>query len=737
MVKVKEGVALLPDGSIDVARWLQQLGNRGYFENMANVRSACGLAQLAGHEQVTEAGISCLQQGLAMADVLADLEVSQDTLAAAILFESVHYAELSLDDIEEQLGPQVARLVRGVDRMNAISNVQSLLDKFPQNKQQIDNVRKMLLAMVDDVRVVLIKLAERLCVIRSASLMPEGRRKQLAMEIMEIYAPLANRLGIGAIKWEMEDLAFRYLYPEDYKAIAAGLKAKRLERDRYVDWVVKELNLQIATMNIAHFAVYGRSKHIHSIYRKMTRKNVSLEEIYDATAVRILVETTEQCYEVLSVVHGLWEQILSEFDDYIAQTKPNGYQSLHTAVRGPEGQVFEVQIRTFQMHEQAEMGVAAHWKYKESAAEAHDSHERKIEWLREVLAWHREMATSQGVSEEVEAEFLDDRVYVFTPDGDILDLPHGVTPLDFAYYVHSDIGHRCRGAKVNGRIVPLTYSLKTGDKVEILTGKELKPSRDWINPHLGYLKTSRAKAKVLHWFKMEDYEKHRLLGQEALDKELKALGIRNERINDVLPYFNFKRVDDLRAALGRGDLKLGQIITRLTPAMNQPDSSMEHMVRLPPKRTTLSSDNLRVEGVEHLLTHMARCCQPVPGDSVIGYVTVGRGVSVHRQDCTNILHSTEKQKDRFLEVTWGDETSERYAVDILIRAFDRQGLLRDVSSLLANEKAYLFALQTQLQKSDNMTHITLTVEVAGLNSLSRLLAQLEQVPNVLEARRQV
>ncbi|MCH9757196.1 MAG: GTP diphosphokinase [Gammaproteobacteria bacterium] len=737
MVKVKEGVALLPDGSIDVARWLQQLGNRGYFQNMEHVRSACGLTQVAGHDQVTEAGISCLQQGLAMADVLADLEVGQDTLAAAILFESVHYAELSLDDIEEQLGKQVARLVRGVDRMNAISNIQGLTDKFPQNKQQLDNVRKMLLAMVDDVRVVLIKLAERLCVIRSASLMPENRRKQLAMEIMEIYAPLANRLGIGAIKWEMEDLAFRYLYPDDYKAIAAGLKSKRLERDRYVDWVVNELNFQIASMSITHFAVYGRSKHIHSIYRKMIRKNVSLEEIYDATAVRILVETTEQCYEVLGAVHSLWDQIPSEFDDYISQTKANGYQSLHTAVRGPEGQVFEVQIRTFQMHEQAEMGVAAHWKYKESPGEVQESHERKIEWLREVLAWHREMAVSQGVSDSVESEFLDDRVYVFTPDGDILDLPHGVTSLDFAYQVHSDIGHRCRGAKVNGNIVPLTYLLKTGDKVEILTGKELKPSRDWINPHLGYLKTSRAKAKVLHWFKMEDYEKHKLLGQEMLDKELKALGIRSERVREVLSDFNFKRVDDLRAALGRGDLKLGQVVSRLTPPMDAPDSTMEHMIKLPPKRVTLSSDDLRVEGVDHVLTHMARCCQPVPGDAVIGYVTVGRGVSVHRQDCTNIVHSTEKQKDRFLEVSWGNETSERYAVDILIRAFDRQGLLRDISSLLANEKAYLFALQTQLHKKENMTHITLTVEVAGLSSLSRLLMQLEQVPNVLEARRQV
>jgi len=738
MVKVREGIALLSDGSIDVQKWLRNIGNRGYFQNMEKVRGACGLTQLAGHEQLTEVGVSCLQQGLAMADVLADLEVGQDTLAAAILFESVHYAELSLDDIEEQLGKDVARLVRGVERMNAISNLQGLADKFYQNRQHLDNIRKMLLAMVDDVRVVLIKLAERLCVIRTANLMPEERRRHLAMEIMEIYAPLANRLGIGAIKWEMEDLAFRYLHPNEYKAIATGLKTKRLERDRYVDWLVKELNIQLAEMNIEHFAVYGRSKHIHSIYRKMIRKNVSLQEIYDATAVRVLVETSEQCYEVLAIVHALWTQITNEFDDYIAHVKSNGYQSLHTAVEGPEGQVFEVQIRTFQMHEQAELGVAAHWKYKEAPShQVQESHERKIEWLREVLAWHREMAMSQGILESVEAEFLDDRVYVFTPDGDILDLPKGVTSLDFAYQVHSDVGHRCRGAKVNGHIVQLTYLLKTGDKVEILTGKESKPSRDWINPHLGYLKTPRAKAKVLHWFKMQDYEQHKLEGQDMLDKEMKALGIRSDRLNDVLSVLNLKHVDDLRAALGRGDLKLAQVTSRLRPPTTPSELPIERMIKLPPKRIDLVTDDLMVEGVGNLLTHMARCCQPVPGDPVLGYVTVGRGVSVHRQDCLNVLNSGEKQKQRFLEVTWGNATSEHYAVDILIRAFERQGLLRDITALLANEKAYLFALQTQVHKKENMTHITLTVEVASLSSLSRLLGHLEQVPNVLEARRQV
>lgn len=734
MVKVKDSTPLLADGSIDVEQWLHQVGSKGYFQDLALIRNACTLSQLAGQDHATETGESCLQQGLAMADVLADLEVDQETLAAAIIFESVHYAELSLEDVEEQLGSQIARLVKGIEKMSAISNLQ-ILTKFPQNKHQLDNIRKMLLAMVDDVRVVLIKLAERLCMLRSSAPMPTAMRQQIATEAMEIYAPLANRLGIGAIKWEMEDLAFRYLHPDDYKAIAKGLKAKRLDRDRYVNLIVDELNQQLKTMNVAHFAVYGRSKHIHSIYKKMMRKNVSLDEIYDATAVRILVDTEAQCYEVLGLVHATWEPVAAEFDDYIVNPKPNGYQSLHTAVTGPEGRVFEVQIRTFQMHEQAEMGVAAHWKYKEGATQRKEAHERKIEWLREVLAWHREMATNKGVSEAIEAEFLEDRVYVFTPDGDVLDLPHGVTPLDFAYHVHSEVGHRCRGAKVNGGIVPLTYALKTGDKIEVLTGKEAKPSRDWINPHLNYLKTSRAKAKVLHWFKMQDYDKNREEGHELLDKELKALGIKAERLHDVVHGFNFKRMDDLLAALGRGDIKLGQILSRLSP-METPEVVVQHLVKPLHKPETSKSD-LRIEGVGNLLTHMARCCQPVPGDAVVGYITLGRGVSVHRNDCSNIIHAGEKQRQRFLQVNWGSATREHYLVDILIKAFDRTGLLRDVTSLLSNEKAHVFALQTQINKQENTNYITLTVEIDGLTGLSRLLSKLGQIPNVLEARRQV
>ncbi|MGC1182850.1 GTP diphosphokinase [Legionella sp.] len=734
MVRVKDTVPLAADGSIDVDLWLHQLSVKGYLDNLELIRSACTLSQLSGTEHATETGQSCLQQGLNMADMLADLEVDQETLAAAIIFENVHYTDLSLEDVEEQLGPNIAKLVKGIERMSAMHNVQSL-NKYPQNKQQIDNIRKMLLAMVDDVRVVLIKLTERLCVLRAAGNLPNALCIQLATEAMEIYAPLANRLGIGAIKWEMEDLAFRYLHPDDYKAIAKGLKAKRLERDSFVNAIVVQLNDQIKCSGIDHFAVYGRSKHIHSIYKKMTRKNVALDEIYDATAVRVLVPSESQCYEVLGMVHTLWKQIPAEFDDYIFNPKANGYQSLHTAVETEESKVFEVQIRTFHMHDLAEMGVAAHWKYKEGGITHKESHERKIEWLRDVLAWHKEMTSNKGVSESTMSEFLEDRVYVFTPDGDVLDLPQGVTPLDFAYHVHSDLGHRCRGARINSHIVPLTYQLKTGDRVEVLAGKQIKPSRDWINPHLNYLKTSRAKAKVLHWFKMQDYDRNILEGRELLDKELKSLGIKSDKLNEVVSMLHFKKLDDLYANVGRGDIKLGQIINKLAPQSTS-ELNLEKFVKNQPKPEITGSD-LRIEGVGNLLTFMARCCQPVPGDVVIGYITIGRGVSVHRQDCPNIIHASERQKQRFLQVSWGSTTRDNYVVDILIKAFHRAELLKDVTSLLANEKAHVYALQTQSNKNENMTYITVTIDIDGLSTLSRLLAKLAQIPNVLEARRQL
>lgn len=729
MVKVKENMPLNADGSIDVEQWLDAVGSKGYFQDLDLLRNACTLSHLAGYDRATDTGESCLQQGLAMADVLADLEVDQETLAAAIIYVSVHYAELSVDDVAEQLGSSVARLVDGTEKMSAIS----IFNKPPDKKHQIDNMRKMLLAMVDDVRSVLIKLADRLCALRSVAPMSTHMRKNIATEVMEIYAPLANRLGIGAIKWEMEDLAFRYLHPQEYKKIASGLKAKRLDRDRYVNLIVEKLKTHLKEIDIQQFAVYGRSKHINSIANKMRRKNVDISEIYDATAVRILVQTKEQCYEALGLIHATWKQIIKEFDDYIVTPKANGYQSLHTAVIGPENRVFEVQIRTFAMHELAEIGVAAHWKYKEGKVKSRASHERKIEWLREVLAWHSDVSANKGIN-TIETEFLEERVYVFTPDGDILDLPLGVTPLDFAYHIHSQVGHRCRGAKVNGSIVPLTYTLNTGDSVEILTGKEQKPSRDWINPNLNYLKTPRARAKVLHWFKQQNFDKNCAEGHEILDKELKNLGVKTDLVAKIVPDLNLKTLDDLYAALGRGDLKLAQILSRISPAEQTQD--VKRIIK-PKKEPNKRNDSLILEGVGNLLTHIARCCQPLPGDEVIGYVTIGRGVSIHKKECNNILHASEKQQSRFLEVCWQEKSQAQYVVDILIRAFDRSTLMCDITNLLSNERANVYSLDTESDKLENILQIKITMATDGLNSLARIMDKIGQIPNVLETRRMV
>jgi len=731
MVKTKSISPFDAEGRVDLELWLSDLERSGYAEEMTLIRNACALAYLAGGECPTETSQSCYVHGLAMAEILTELQVDAQTLAAAIIFESVHYTDLSIEDVKLQLGDAVAKLVMGVEKMSALSILHAQ-DLTLQNKQQLDNIRKMLLAMVEDVRVVLIKLAERLSVLRALVLLPPAIQQPIAIEVMALYAPLANRLSIGALKWTLEDYAFRYTHPDDYKTIAKALKTKRLERDEYVNEIVSLLIEQLHAQHLQHVEVYGRAKHIHSIYRKMQRKQVPVEEIYDAIAVRVLVETEADCYEALSVVHSLWKPISDEFDDYIVNPKPNGYRSLHTAVVGSRDRVFEVQIRTHRMHQLAEMGIAAHWKYKEGGGQtAH--HERRIDWLRDVLAWHRDVAKNQGISESLETEFLEDRVYVFTPEGDILDLPQGATSLDFAYHVHTEIGHRCRGAKVNGKMVSLTESLKTGDRVEVLTGRDAKPSRDWINPHLHYLKSSRAKAKVLHWFKMQDFEKNRLQGRELLDAELKMLALKMDNLTDITKALGFKFPDDLLAALGRGDIKLSQIIGRI-PTTNPLQMVRQHVVK-PQTKPDVGYAHLKIEGVGNLLTNMAKCCKPLPGDEVIGYVTRGRGVSIHRQDCLNIIHATEKQKDRFLTVSWGNAPQSLYRVDILIKAYSRVTLLRDVTAVLANEKVRVIALQIRSDETENLSYLNATLEVESLENLSKLFTKIKQIPNVLSCTR--
>lgn len=593
MVKAKDDSELLKHDNIHVEQWIAYLVTKGYTEQIDLLRDVFVLTQLTGAKQPTDLKLSCFQIGLVMIDILADLQVDIETLAAALLYPELAYSFLSLEDIEKQFGHSIAKILKGVLRMGILSTEGS-------NTKQVENIRKMLLVMVDDVRVVLVKLAERLCVLRESQQLDNTLRRSLAKEAMNIYAPLAHRLGVGLLKWEIEDLAFRYLEPIVYKEIATGLKIKRVERDKYVKQIIDLLTQSITQHNITDFTVYGRSKNIYSIYRKMKLKHLYLEEIHDATAVRILVNNIEDCYAVLSVVHELWLPVPQEFDDYISKPKPNGYQSLHTAVIGPKKRLFEIQIRTYSMHEFAEMGIAAHWKYKEGVGREKPGYERKIAWLREVLAWHKELSIKTESQNALEQDILDDRVYVFTPQGDVLDLPMYATVLDFAYRIHTSLGHRCRGAKVNGKMVPLNFSLKTGDRVEVLTTKEEKPSRDWLNPHLHYLMTSRAKAKVLHWFKMQDYDLH---------------------------------------------MKEG-----LTPS--QPISITPPKVFFEDVKSKIKPGNLYIEGIGRLLTNVARCCNPVLGDEVIGYITVGRGVSIHRQDCKNILHASERQRKRFLAVNW-------------------------------------------------------------------------------------
>jgi GTP pyrophosphokinase len=729
MVKIKE--ESIHHWSID--QWLEHLTEKGYSQDLSLLKHALCLTELSGHDFAVETGETCFWHGLAMADVLADLGMDLNSLIAAVVYPTVQYGDLSIDVIHEQLGSEVARLLEGVLRMSLLSH-SSASDKLAHKKSQLDNWRKMLLAMVDDVRVVLIKLADRLCVMRSMSHMPETIKKHAALETMNIYAPLAHRLGIGAVKWELEDLAFRYLHPNEYKTIAKGLRSKRIERDRYVNWIVSQLQYHIKSLNLSHFSIYGRSKHIHSIYNKMLRKKVPLDEIYDATAVRILVDSSEQCYQVLALVNSLWIPINKEFDDFISNPKPNGYQSLHTAVIGPEDRIFEVQIRTFDMHQRAEMGVAAHWKYKEGSVVSEEiAHEQKISWLREVLAWHQELEKQDSHTTHIEAPVLDDRVYVFTPNYEVIDLSKGSTVLDFAYHLHTTIGHRCRGAKVNGVIAPLHHVLKTADQVEILTGKIEKPSRDWLSNQQAYLTTAKAKAKVMHWFKKQDFDLNVEQGENILERELKQAHIKMERVESLLADFHLNRMDDLLAAVGRGDIKPIQIISRLsiTPVPT----------RVMPQLSTPSTDlskNIVIEGVGHLLTHFAKCCMPSPGDKIVGYMTLGRGVSIHRQDCINITQASDEQRKRFLNAKWGAEASDEpmhFVIKLEIKAHDRPDLLKSITILITKHNIRIVAMQTQVQGLDAVNRLQLVLEVNQIEDYEAFYQQLLEIGGLISVKK--
>ncbi len=715
----------------DIEGWLEALAGNYPPHALAVLGRACEMAQRGHGGQRRASGEPYLHHVLAVADILVDLRLDYETIAAAILHDAVEDTEITLEEIEGSFGGAIARLVDGVTKIEFIHTVSS------GGSKQAENLRKLLLAMAEDVRVVLVKLADRLHNMRTLKHLPPEKQRRIARETREIYAPLANRLGIWQLKWELEDLAFRYLEPERYRRLAHSLDERRVEREQYIERVTQQLSKALAEAGI-EAQVTGRPKHIYSIWRKMQRKGVGLDHLYDLRAVRILVNEVADCYHALGIVHTLWRHIPREFDDYIATPKENHYQSIHTAVIGPEGKTLEVQIRTHEMHRHAELGVAAHWVYKEGGSSRDTAFEQKIAWLRQLLEWKDESRDAGDFIDRFKSELFQDRVYVLTPRGDILDLPQGATPLDFAYAIHTEVGHRCRGAKVDGRIVPLTYELQSGQQVEILTARHGGPSRDWLNPQLGYVKSSRARSKILTWFKQQDQEKHISEGKLALDRELRRLGTADLSMERLVAELKFQEVNELLAAIGRGEVTTAQIagaVHRLQPPEIRPlPETQTSTTRTKPPRP---GGDIQIHGVGNLLTHIARCCKPVLGDSVVGYITQGRGVSIHRRDCPNILKLEGEKRNRLIEVEWGQpEPGESYPVDINLRAVDRPGLLRDITTILAAEGVNVLSVNTATDRKQAIATMRLTIDIRDTAQLSKVLNRIVQLPNVLEAWRQ-
>ncbi|WP_447833371.1 GTP diphosphokinase [Aeromonas veronii] len=685
-----------------------------------------------------------LVRGIEMVGILQMLSMDIGTLKAAIIYPFVEAGLISQERMDEDFGSKIAKLVEGVLEMEAIRSLQTL-HRSETSPEQVDNVRRMLLAMVEDVRAVVIKLAERIACLREAKTADEETRVLMAQEITNIYAPLANRLGIGQLKWELEDLAFRYLHPDTYKQIAKQLDEKRLDRERYIREFVQSLRNGLKDAGV-DAEVYGRPKHIYSIWRKMQKKHLEFNELFDVRAVRVVTKRLQDCYAALGIVHTQFHHIPREFDDYVANPKPNGYQSIHTVVVGPEGKTVEIQIRTDQMHQDAELGVAAHWRYKEGAQAGGKANtfEDKIEWLRKLLAWQEDLSESGSLLEDLRSQVFEDRVYVFTPKGDVIDLPAGATPLDFAYHVHSMIGHRCIGAKIDGRIVPFTYALQTGDQVEVITQKEPNPSRDWMNPNAGFLRSSRARAKVATWFRKLDRDKNIVAGRELFEKELDRHNLSMSKIDkgNMLRRFNLESTDDLLAGIGSGDIRINQVLNYLDTCYNKPTAEEEDrrlLEKLEQKANApmrhKPKDHIVVEGVGNLMTHIARCCQPIPGDSIQGFITMGRGVSIHREDCEQLKELSRRNPERLIDAVWGENYSGGYGLTIRIISNDRSGLLRDITTVLANEKINVMGVRSRSNVREQTAEIDMELEIYNINAFNRALAKLSQLNDVISAKR--
>ncbi len=698
-------------------------------ETEAFVRDAAGDAVLAD-------GAPIPARGVAIAAVLAPLKLDPATLHAALVLPLAQARRTDTATLAARFGDEVAALVGGVARMEDIRATPAQ-GSGAEREAQAENLRKMLLSMVEDIRVVLIKLAERTAALRHAMGGDGAALRRAAQDVVDLFAPLANRLGVWQLKWELEDLALRALEPDVYRRIATLLDERRVDRERYIEGVVATLKRELAASGI-RADVSGRPKHIHSIWRKMRRKQAGIEALYDIRALRVLVDEVRDCYAALGVVHHLWAPLPDEFDDYIAKPKANRYRSLHTAVIGPDGRALEVQIRTREMHQHSEYGVASHWRYKEgSAAKGRDAgFDEKIAWLRQILDWRDTVAAGSDFVSAFKSSLFTESIYVLTPQGKVIDLPRGATPVDFAYAVHTDLGHRCRGARVDGQLVPLDTPLANGQQVAIVSAKEGGPSRDWLNPELGYVTSHRARAKVRQWFKAQQLEATIAQGRALVERELARLGQSLLKLDAVAAKAGFAKTDELFAAFARDEINSRQVqvaIQALAQPQSVPATAPADAVETRKSRAGGSGGGILVVGVDRLMTGLARCCKPAPPDPIVGFITRGKGVTIHRAACANVARIREREPERLIEANWGVARDEVFPVDVVVEAMDRQGLLRDISEVFSREKINVTAARTLTRNMQS--RMAFTVEVASLESLKRALALVRDVAGVLSASR--
>ena len=694
------------------------------------VKKGYYFAEKAHSDQARNSGEPFFIHPFNVALILADLNMDTSTIIAGLLHDTIEDTEVTFKDIEEEFSEEIAVIVDGVTKLKNIPYK-------TKQENQAENLRKMVLAMAKDIRVIIVKLADRLHNMRTLEYMSPAKKKEKALETLEIYAPLAHRMGISKIKWELEDLSLRYLNPTEYYDLVDKVSKKRDEREAYIKRISDLLGENLDKQNIS-YEISGRPKSFYSIYKKMTEKNKTFDEIFDLTAIRIIVDTVKECYESLGIVHNLWKPIPGRFKDYIAMPKPNMYQSIHTTVISKQGETFEVQIRTWDMHRVAEYGIAAHWKYKEGNTEAKSGNlDSKLAWLRQLLEWQGDLQDPKDFMETLKIDFFTDEVYVFTPVGDVINLPDGSTPIDFAYRVHTEVGNRCVGAKVDGRIVPLDYKLKTGNIVEVLTSSNSGPSRDWVN----IVKSPQARSRIRQWFKVKDKDQNMEKGQEMLEREVRKLNynleefIDEEKLEQIGRRMGLGNLDDLYASIGFGSTSLSQIIPKLRDDYEKrhPKKEVKPLVKKPVGRPKeKSSQGINIEGVDDIKVRFSKCCNPVPGDDIVGYITRGRGVSVHRKDCSNVVNAIDPE--RFIDVYWGSHEQTAYPAEVQIKSVDKQGLLAEITNKMAETDISLLSLNARTNK-DKIVIINMTLEIKDKEELQKFLREMRRLEGVIDAYR--